>query len=526
MEKNSTQLRYLLLISGIILFLTMPNVLSPGDGYGPRAEAANLVMNGQLGFTYEEGKKLQFMDVRGEYLFENDAKQRMFSKWGIIDTIMGIPPALAQKIYAGKVAMEDPSDSYLFFVNLNYILLSLVSIFYLYRITCLYELQERYRLIFVAAVFFSTFLWNYLRSHMHELFQLTLFLGFVRHYLVFLRLSQGDEGQKERWRHLFWAAIWVGLLPMVKPLYLTIMVPAWIFGLVAGPESLNVIGRFRLNLHSNKLRLCKYLYGPTLVLLLLFLLLNYYRFGSPFEAGYSQEGQSAPGEVGFSLMVLAESLPGFLLLPGNANIFLHFPLLLFALFGVRRFARRWPTETSFLSFVVLSNFLVVSCYKTWRGEMTYGPRYLLLFAVVGSLPILETFRLLRENSYHPMARIGKLVIAAATLWSFLMQVSVNTVYNFTPQFHDAYFFEQFQLEDIDRYHIDYLTQGTFVVALLAYKLGVKNTYYPLEVLKRELPDWYHANEAGLEKYFKSEIRINYLVLRPFIGPQDTPPSEE
>lgn len=510
----------LLLFCGLALFLTMPANVTPGDGYGPRAEAANLVMTGRLGIDYSEREKVADLAAnRGAYFFENDAKLKLYSKWGIMNTVFNLPPVLAQKIYAGKVELEDPSSSFLFFINLNNLLLSLICIGYLYKLTSLFEERERFRLLFVVSAVFSTYLWYSLRSHMHELFQLVLFLGFVCHYLSFLRAS-ADEADERRWRQLAWATVWAGLLLLVKPFYLTIFGVVWLFALMAGPPGVPLRERVRHNLIANRVRLALNLLFPTVLLVGLFLMLNNYRFGSPFETGYGQETFEGPEEIGFSLGVLTESLPGFLLLPGNANVFLHFPLLFFGLFGVRSFIKKWPTEAAFLFFMVLSNFLIISCYLTWRGEWTYGPRYLLLFAVIGSLPILETFRMLSEKSILPIFKAFIVILAAVTFWSFTLQVCVNSVYNFTNHSH-RYFFEQFHSKEIDDYLNNYLTQGTFSAALLGYKLGI-SSYYPLDALQRQNPRWYAFNKDRLEKYVKWDIPINYLFLRPWFGQQVNP----
>lgn len=524
MASDKTYLRELLLFCGVILFLTMPRVLSPGDGYGPRTVAANLVMTGHLAIPFSERDKIDYLSTRGEYFFEDDQRQLLFSKWGIFNTICNLPAALAERIYAGKVDLVDLSLSYIFFVNLNYLLLSLILIAYLYQITALYEKEARPRLIVVVTMVFATYLWHYLRCHMHELFQLLPFLGFIYHYLLFLRISAEEpEGGERRWRHLTISAVWVGLLVLAKPNYLAVMGAAWIFVLAAGPTAASLGQRVRANLAANRTRVVLHLLVPSVCFVAILLLLNYYRFGDAFDNGYSQESLSAPGEVGFSLGVLRESLPGFLLLPGNANIFLHFPLLFFALFGMRRFWKKWSAEAAFLSFVVLSNCLLIACYLTWRGEMTYGPRYLLLFVVIATLPLLETMRWMRERWETLRAKGVAALFAVVTFGSFLMQLSVNTIYDFTPQFHDAYFFSQFQVQEIEEYHQNYLTQGTFAMALLAYKFGWRD-YYPLQVLEvfleREDPEWDESKRKKLEEFMDWEIRINYFFLRPWLTHQD------
>jgi len=501
----------LLCCCGLFLFLTMPDHITPGDCYASRAEAAHLVMTGELGIDFANKPELSwFVDKRGGYFFENDAKQKLFNKWGIMNTILYLPPMLATKLFAGRVEMVDRSTTHLFFVNCNNVLLSLLIIFYLYRIISLYSDREWQRLLFVLLSVFTTYLWFFLRAQMHEIFQISMAVGFYYHFLVFLRAAAEEDAQK-KWPHLLLAMGWAGLLLLTKVLYITIIAIAWLFACLAGPAERPLLARVRQNLLGESKNLGRCLLLPTLLFIAIFLSVNYYKTGSSLETGYGQEQFDEVDEISFSPRVLLESVPGFLFQKGNANVFLHYPLLLLAMFGLKSFCRKRPSEAGFILFTVLANFLVIACYQTWRGEWGDGPRYLVIFAILGSLPAIEAITALSRAIQTRQAQAATVLCTGVALWSLLMQVNENSVENFAFYYHEG-FFEQFDEPEINDYFTGYLTRGTFYGDLLAYKyLG--RPYTPIEVLRRKRPDWYAANGQRLHETMRAEIRQNYLFVR-------------
>ncbi len=509
--KHKRAMLALLCCCGLFLFFTMPNNITPGDCYASRAEAAHLVMTGTLGIDYASKPELSwFVDKRGQYFFENDAKQQLFNKWGIMNTVLYLPPMLATKLFSGRVELVDQSTAHLFFVNCNSVLLAMLIIFYLYRTICLYTAREWQRVLFVLLSVFTTYLWFFLRAHMHEIFQISMAVGFYYHFLIFLRAAAENDSQK-KWSNLGLAMVWAGLLFLTKVLFVTIIATAWLFACLSGPKDRPLLARIKQNLQGEAMNLGKYLLLPTLLFFTIFLAINYYKTGSYLESGYGQEQFEGVNEISFSPRVLLESVPGFLFLRGNANVFLHYPLLLLALFGLRSFYRKWPTEARFILFTVTSNFLIIACYQTWRGEWSDGPRYLVIFTILASLPAITAIDSLWQKRKTSRAMAASACCLGIGLWSLLMQINENSVENFSFYYYEG-FFEQFNDPEINDYFKNYLTRGTFYGDLLAYKyLG--QSYLPIEVLKRNQPEWYAENGKHLHDTMQSAIKPNYLFVR-------------
>ena len=109
------------------------------------------------------------------------------------------------------------------------------------------------------------------------------------------------------------------------------------------------------------------------------------------------------------------------------SIFLNFPLMLFALPGWPAFIKhhRFDAITALLFGVVL--LVINSAFRNWQGGACYGPRYLLPVAPILSLPFIHVLGWLARSPDKIYKFAIRSVIAGALLYSFLLQVEVNTM---------------------------------------------------------------------------------------------------
>lgn len=497
----------LLLIIGLFLFITMPAHLCPSDTYASRAEAAHLINTGEFGFDYscKSSPVGEFLvPSKGDYFYENDQKQRFFSKYGVMDTILYLPPLLAQKIWTGNNLEEvSESRSLVFFLNVNNILLALVCVIFLFRLAEYFTERTSTKISFVVLSTITTYTWYFFRAHMHELFQLVFFLGFVYYFIRSIRVSRFEKSARH-WKFLRLSLVFAGLLTMTKLLCVLVFLPAWAFTLLAMGPADSWKERLRLNLTSNGLFLCQSLVAPSVVFALIVMLFNYYKTGMFLGTGYEQEYVEGVAAITFSLKYLLESLPGFFLRPGNANLLLHYPLLLVAMLGMTGFFRKWPREAAFLFSVALLFLLVVGSYKFWNGELTYGPRFLILPVVIAALPAIVAIDYLQVNLKKLAVIITGGLLTVILLWSLLMQLFVNSL-GFWPDMGQYEVFSTFHDEEIEKYFAKYSHKGILCAEIISYRLGwTWPGYPPLEIVKRKYP------EAYKDPYFHKALQIRIM----------------
>ena len=122
---------------------------------------------------------------------------------------------------------------------------------------------------------------------------------------------------------------------------------------------------------------------------------NYLRFGSILQFGYIED------RARFVLDVaqITKAVAAYLVSPG-LSIFLFAPPLILALLVGRQAYRRWPLETTTLIVASVAHLLLISSMKTWSGDLSFGPRFM-LESIVLLMPLT-----CRHSSWPSMACRG------------------------------------------------------------------------------------------------------------------------
>jgi hypothetical protein len=424
-----------LLIAGIAILqlVTMPAFHYRGDNFVARAASISLLQTGDTGIPLENRHQLADLVDEGDRFFVlNHSKQKLYSKYGIGDSLVYLPPMLAELAYSGKLALLQRTRSLLLFINLYNIVFGLLTALILYRLARLFSNNRTLVAVFVVLSIYTSFLWYYLRSPTMEVYQVPMILGAALCCLQFIR--------SERWVNLTIACLLVGYLTLMKNFFVILFVAVWFVPLLRF--------RKRSDLVMLASRSSVYLLIPSIAIMILVLVVNQYKFGSVFETGYT--ANSPLWEV-YSPRYLPQQALRYLLLPGNYNIFLHYPLMLLAVLSLPRFLKRHRTEAIFLLTAFAVFFLGICCFSE-LGEYCYGPRLMLPILVLGSLPLV----VLLEAWYKRARQRSLMHIAAAMLvslglgYSALLQVYVASLDYFA--YHEAVKrFEPFEIAEIDRY---------------------------------------------------------------------------
>ncbi len=540
----------LFLLLGIALFqvVTMPAFFYPGDNFAPRAAAVNLLTTGDIGIEPSARPELEsFLRQKGQYFFERDGSGRLYSKYGIGNTLLCLPPLLADRLTGGDLGFQNNAASLLIWLNLWSIVLTLLATVFIYRIVSLYTDRSLIRIGFILVLWYTTFAWYYLRSPSLEIYQVVPFLGFIFHLLASLRAREGEapgasaeapaeapagasaeapagasaeasagasaeEVDPRFGGHLLRAGLWLGALVLVKLFFIILVPVVWIFALSAGRKSDPLKERLRGNLSETRIRaLIRPLVIPTVVIVVAVLLVNQIKFGSPFNSGYGQWlGADGQSHDRFAFSYLVPAVSSFLFRPGNANIFIHAPSLLVALFGLPAFLRRNRSEALFLLAVSAVIFLGVIPFSSWAGEWCYGPRYLLPIVLIGTLPRIEVGEWLLRAPRRIAAPIT-ITVGAVLFWSFSMQVRINSLHYFT--FHRTQaFFAPFQNPDISAYYGGLFHRGILHRDLIRSR--ERRGEFPPAAILRELvpPEGRGEVERALLPVLHEAVRPNFLLL--------------
>lgn len=449
-SKSPVALWLLLLVVAVIGILSMPREEYSGDARVLRCGTVALINYGDIDVPARLAQGLE--SNSGNYFFENSV-HKFYSKYGILNDLLYVPPLLVQKWHDGR--LEFLSDNRAIYLNWFNIIVTVATAWYLYLIASRYTSFQSLAVIFVLTAFYCTFWWNYLRAQSYDIYQVLFLLGFYYHFTASFRLSEmlSSGGKGEGRRDLFLAGTWCGALILVKTVYL-MLIPVICLLLV-----LSCLGRSFS--YAALLRRAAWIALPVFCALCLLLAANTYEFGSPLESGW---GQSSPV---FSGNILA-GLYGFLFTPGY-SIFLCFPILTFALFGYPQFSKSYRLDTLLFSSIGILMLLVYSKFDVWSGGWGYGPRYMLPYLPLLSLPFLITMEFLLNNWRTWWAATCAAMVAGALLLSFHRQMEVNAL-PFFAYYKLENFFLGFHMPEVDTYFKSH-TLAAVDADLLAYKSG-------------------------------------------------------
>ena len=145
---------------------------------------------------------------------------------------------------------------------------------------------------------------------------------------------------------------------------------------------------------------------------------NYLRFGSVIQFGYTED------RARFVLDVpqIAKAIAGYLFSPA-LSVFVFAPPLILTLAVGRKAYRRWPLETTTLILAAVAHLLMIASNKTWSGDLSYGPRYM-LESIVLLMPLtLPAFEMAVDRAPSRAA----IAVAAVMFLGFIVQLIGVTV---------------------------------------------------------------------------------------------------
>jgi len=425
----------LLVIVTSVLFVTMPRLLYSGDPIAIRLTTVNLINAGRIDVA---PSLAQQFGERGQYFFENTDRGRWYSKYGLLNTYFYAPPLLAERLIAGELRqiteLDDAGRQWrCLLLNLWNIVTALVLAIYLFQAATQLGARPWPAALFVLLTIFGTFLWYYLRAQTVEILQVTLFTAAAYHLWRFSVLPTAARTGRTGAVQATLAIGLLGLLSLAKLIYVVLLPMALLAILVLATQPENARSPWP---DLRKLVRPPRISWPVLsavtacaaICMASILISNWQRFGSPWSTGYTQFArESTLFRPGF------EGVWGYVS-DSQKSIFIYFPVMLLALIGMLRLPRGHRAAYGWIwaAFIVL--YVVNASFVNWRGDWSYGPRYLLFALPMLSLPLVL---LLAGNG---LPRFGRALVAVGVLMLSLM--SVNAMFSI----HGVGWFAAFQAQ--------------------------------------------------------------------------------
>ncbi len=393
--RSRKELFALLGLTATLLVGTMPAEIYPGDAFAFREEARNMLLHRSL----DVGGGVQMPSAPGQYFVKNPVDGLYYSKYGVVNGLMSLPPLAAEWLLSGKVPTLVGTHR-LLLLNLYNVVLSLLIAACLLDIVAEYVQRPAVRLLFVLSCLFATFLWNYLRAQSGEIFQVLFFAGFFRSHQRLIK-------QPDSLRLLLLPWLWIAALTLTRLSY----------GLLVPLYAIALLTWLRTEQTSPARRLLRIAF-PVAAIAALVMVLNIIKFGSAFHGGYDvwhpdwHRPASLAGVLGF-------------LVDPQRSIFVHFPVLLPAVVGWPGFLRRYRGDALLLLVIFVAFLFALGSLPSWRGEWSYGPRYLCFLLPLLSLPAATWFDDLFAAGPQWIRRTTVAVVAPLFLWSCALQWGVN-----------------------------------------------------------------------------------------------------
>ena len=202
----ATTRRSYAILAGLLLtilaldVLFLPRLLWASDALISRGEAQSLYEHGRL---WIDPQIVSATDPEmGRSYDLNSADGHWYSKYGVGNSLLSLPPMIAEITITGQYASGSAADKVI--LNIWNILLSLLLAWALFIITGRYASNPWHRAGYVLACFFSTYLWYYQRAQGSEISHALYFALLYECLLRALKRPAARRGGGWRRRGCLW----------------------------------------------------------------------------------------------------------------------------------------------------------------------------------------------------------------------------------------------------------------------------------------------------------------------------------
>lgn len=435
----------------------MPKYFLVGDPLAWRMEARSILRSGSLAIGAPYAKSF---GEPGQHFVENRANGFFYSKYGIGNSIASLPGTLIETIKNGRVLPDEMHDDLVAW-NIYNLSLAALTAWVLVAISGLYTSRSWLRGAYVIACLFGGYLWYFQRAQSAELFQVLLFSTFFYFFAIYLRrlatptpTSSGRSTVAILW--LAWLAL--GILVLTRLVFAVLLLGPFLSVAMVLWQRQSAVSRRDL------WRIATMLAIPSAAILAIIGITNAIKFGSPLVSGY----KAWHPEYTALTRHWPSGVAG-MLFSTRWSIFRYFPLLLLAVLGWWRFARTRSAEAILIAASFLPVMIAIGSIPAWRGEWTYGPRYMIYVLPVLAVPsILWAERLIeRLRNRKPALWIMATIVAIGFGYSAWLTFQVNR-FDFFSMYYIVGYLKP-ALKEPALHYLDTHVEGSILADLAAHE---------------------------------------------------------
>lgn len=470
-RRNGDALFTLLCAVATIGLVTLPALEYSGDPFAWREEARTIILRRSLSIDPDIARNF---GEPGQYFVLNPNNGGYYSKYGIFSSLLNATPLSIEYFVTGSLPNHG-SPTRVLILGVFFVLVSMAIGYALYEITGFYSSNSAARLTYVFACFYTTYLWNYLRSTSAES---TLLLGFLLLWLFFLRFNSRDDSVATRpLRDLYGAWCAMAILTQTR-IYFLLLIPIFAADLIL------IASRQRIPRRAWFSFAARAIIVPILLIALALGIVNQVKFGSPFLDGYHQwQDAYHPHTIWTVLYDYVINI--------QCSILFCFPPVLLALGGIRRFVQAHRREALILLAICVVFLFLFQHQKNWRGEWGYGPRYWAFVLPIVALPALYPLEWMYSRGLQLSSLAAQIAVFAAGAFMIVAQMQVNRLDFFfryraqlsIPESHRSVTNDYFNGRSFARINWDHI-QADGHLERLPYYEALANTLRP-----EELADW-------------------------------------
>ncbi|MBL90476.1 MAG: hypothetical protein CMH56_01500 [Myxococcales bacterium] len=411
-----------------ILFAGMPKDFYRGDAVSIKMSAIYWVNTGSFGFAPKDHHLIEpLLESEGQYYILNPANNRYYPRWEVLNGVLHAVPELFQRHRTLK-----PTPEVIFRHNVFNALLGSVVAGLLLFLASFITPRKIAGALFVCAVLFASYEWNYLRAQTKEIFLLLFVFAMMAGFWAAWGAFQRGERLRFYALTVCWnvAAVAMCLISCIYHVGYLMVILLWGFLLFQrNVQRMRQPGEGSL---VQQIWQCVLSHRHHFLILGGFLALSVVltewaalvRYDSWHPQGISWSFRTRQiGDSIFGWQNIFQRMNDYLMVE-SFQVALHCPLLFVAATYWRSFWRDHKNQALYVLAFGGSMFFAFCCFEG-VGEWAYGPRFLVPLLPLFALPACVFFDRFMAGASTAASKASGVVVLGLLMYCTALQLEMN-----------------------------------------------------------------------------------------------------